>query len=125
MRTMILAAVAAATLALSGGAFAQSQQGGYLGLNPTGHQVASAPAPADVGSRQGGYLGQNAGSKLAPARVSDGDMKTNPTAWCRSGSVEPGRCMGRAAADHQYCMEHNADNYAGCRRAMDFIGWHN
>jgi hypothetical protein len=122
---MILAAVAAATLAFSGGAFAQSQQGGYLGLNPAGHQVASTPAPADVGSRQGGYLGQNAGNKLAPAGATGGDMRATPTAWCRAASVEPGRCMGRAAADHDYCMQKDADHYAACRRAMDFIGWHN
>jgi hypothetical protein len=122
---MILAAVAVATLAFSGGAFAQSHQGGYLGLNPGGNLVAAAPAPADVGSHQGGYLGENAGAKLAPATGTAGDMKASPTAWCKSASVEPGRCMGRAAADHDYCMQKGADNYAACRRAMDFIGWHN
>jgi hypothetical protein len=122
---MILAVVAAATLALGGTAFAQSQQGGYLGLNPAGHQVAGMPAPADVGSHQGGYLGQNAGGNLAPGRAAGGDMTTTPAAWCHAASIEPDRCASRATFDHGYCMQHDPDHYAACRRTMDFIGWHN
>ena len=126
MRKVFLAAFTVAALAFSGGAFAQSHQGGYLGLNPAGGQVAAAPAPSDVGSHQGGYLGQNPGANLAPARAPDAsDMKANPMAWCNASSIEPGRCRSRAQYDHAYCMDHNADHYAACRRAMDYVGWHN
>jgi hypothetical protein len=127
MRKLILAAAAAATLMFAGGAFAQSQQGGYLGVNPGGHQTAStaAPAPADVGSGQGGYLGRNPGAKLAPARTATDDMRSSPTAWCRAASVEPGRCAGRAQADHTYCMQKDPEHYASCRRTLDYMGWHN
>jgi hypothetical protein len=124
MRKVFLAALTVAALAFSGGAFAQSHQGGYLGLNPAGNQVAAAPAPSDVGSHQGGYLGENAGSKLAPARAADADMKASPMAWC-ANAMDPGRCRSRAEPDHAYCLQHNPDNYANCRRTMDFIGWHN
>jgi hypothetical protein len=127
MRKTILAALAAAVLAYGGSAFAQSHQGGYLGQNPGAHQTAStaAPAPPDVGSHQGGYLGLNHGAKLAPAPTAADDMRSSPGAWCRVASVEPGRCAGRAQFDHAYCMQKDADHYASCRRAMDFIGWHN
>jgi hypothetical protein len=127
MRKLFLAALAAATLTFGGAAFAQSQQGGYLGQNPGGHQTASAAAPTHIESHQGGYLGRNAGADLKPAHVNDDEMKTSPTAWCRAASVEPGRCSGRAQADHDYCMSKGTDHegYKSCRRAMDFIGWHN
>jgi len=126
MRKILFAAVAVAGLAVSGGAFAQSGQGGYLGLNPGG-QVAAAPsAVPHPGSGQGGYLGQNAGAGLSAPKPADAaEMMVNPAAWCRTGSVEPGRCTSRAVPDHQYCMQQGADHYATCRRAMDFIGWHN
>jgi hypothetical protein len=123
-RTAFLALLGTATLA-GGPAFAQSQQGGYLGLNPGTHQTASTVAPARVGSGQGGYLGLNAGADLKPAPAETADMKTSPMAWCRMASIEPGRCMSRATYDHAYCIEHDPDHYATCRRLMDSIGWHN
>jgi len=126
MRKILFAAVAVASLAFSAGAFAQSGQGGYLGINP-GSQVAAAPsAQPHPGSQQGGYLGINPGAGLNAAKPADtAEMMANPAAWCRTGSVEPGRCASRATSDHQYCMQKGADHYASCRRTMDFIGWHN
>jgi hypothetical protein len=125
MRKILFAVVAMAGLAISGGAFAQSGQGGYLGVNP-GSQVATAPsAVPQPGSHQGGYLGLNPGARLVPQAAPAGDMTATPTAWCQANSMVPGRCVSRAAADHQYCMQQGADHYAACRRAMDFIGWHN
>ncbi len=125
LRTAFLAALGAATLAGNATAFAQSQQGGYLGANPGAHQTASVPAPTDVGSGQGGYLGLNAGRDLSPNRVANQDMTSSPGAWCRMASMVPGRCESRATYDHAYCIAHDPDHYARCRRAMDFIGWHN
>jgi hypothetical protein len=125
IRKILFALVAVAGLAVSGGAFAQSGQGGYLGANPGGHQTTSQ-APAQLGSMQGGYLGQNPGAGLAAPKAADAaEMMASPTAWCRSASIEPGRCSSRATPDHEYCMQQGADHYAACRRAMDFIGWHN
>jgi len=128
MRKILFAVVAVAGLAVSGGAFAQSGQGGYLGQNPGG-QVAVAPSPTLPplhGSGQGGYLGINPGSNLAtPKPASTDEMMANPAAWCRANAMDQGRCVGRAASDHEYCMQKGADHYASCRRAMDFIGWHN
>jgi hypothetical protein len=81
---------------------------------------------SEMESTPGGYMGNNAGHVLKPADAAESDMKTgSPTMWCRAASVEPGRCMSRAAADHAYCLGHDPDHYAACRRAMDFIGWHN
>jgi hypothetical protein len=125
LRTALLAALGAATLAGSGSAFAQSQQGGYLGANPGAHQTASAAAPARTTTGQGGYLGMNAGADLSPARTAGMDMKASPGAWCRMASLVPGRCESRAADDHAYCADHDPDHYATCRRLMDAIGWHN
>ncbi len=104
--------------AYGGNAFAQSQQGGDLGLNPGGHQTATAPAPTHPGSGQGGYLGLHAGAHLAPAPAIDGDVKSAPTAWCRK-SPEPSRCRGRAEMDHAQCMAENPDHYESCRFAFD------
>jgi hypothetical protein len=125
MRKILFAVVAVAGLALSGGAFAQSGQGGYLGANPGGHLTATSPIPPQLGSMQGGYLGINPGAHLTPKASAESDMTASPTAWCQAKSVEPDRCASRAAADHQYCMQQGADHYANCRRMMDYIGWHN
>jgi hypothetical protein len=95
MRNLLLAAVAAVILS-SGTAFAQSQQGGYLGQNPGSHQTARLPAPS-----------ANANEALM----------SSPTAWCKN-SPEPSRCTARSAAEHQICLQ-NPDNYASCRFAMD------
>ncbi len=125
MRNMFLAAATVVALAASGSAFAQSQQGGYLGQNPGAHQTASAASAADLGSRQGGYLGKNAGGNLAPARAAEANMAGSPMAWCNAASLEPGRCRSRAVYDHAYCMQQDASHYASCRQVMDYIGWHN
>jgi hypothetical protein len=126
MRKILFAAVAVASLAVSAGAFAQSGQGGYLGLNPGGQLAAAPSAQPHPSSQQGGYLGVNPGAGLSAPKPADAaEMMANPVAWCRTNSVEPGRCASRALPDHQYCMQQGADHYATCRRAMDFIGWHN
>jgi hypothetical protein len=120
MRKLFLAALAAAALTTGGAAFAQSQQGGYLGQNPAGQQTASAAAPARIGgSGQGGYLGQNPGGALKPAgRVAETDMRGSPTAWC-AVSPEPYRCRSRAAVEHEMCVTKDPQYYASCRFALD------
>jgi hypothetical protein len=71
MRTMMLVSPIVLLLAGSGGAFAQSGQGGYLGLNPGANapsvsQDPVEPPPVHV-SGQGGYLGENAGENQPTA----------------------------------------------------------
>ena len=102
-----------------------SGEGGYLGRNPGSSVAVNPSAPPQSGSQQGGYLGLNAGRNLQSARITEADVKASPTAWCYADSVEPDRCAGRAQPDHAWCLERNRDGYAICRRAMDFIGWHN
>jgi hypothetical protein len=120
MRKLILATLAAVALTYGGAAFAQSQQGGYLGQNPGGQQSASAAAPARIGaSGQGGYLGQNPGGGLKPAsRPAEADMRNSPTAWCTK-SPEPYRCRSRAAVEHEMCVTKDPQYYASCRFALD------
>jgi hypothetical protein len=121
MRKLFLAAFAAAALTVSGGAFAQSHQGGYLGLNPAG-QLATATAPSGVpGSHQGGYLGLNAGGDLKPlppAAEASAEAAQAPHAWCTS-STEPSRCRANAEREHASCMSTSPNNYAACRFALD------
>ncbi len=119
MRKLILATLAAAAVAYGGTAFAQSHQGGSLGINPGGNQMATTnvPPPPDIGSRQGGYLGQNPGANLKPAQAPTGDMRGSPTAWCM-GSTDPFRCRSKAAVEHEYCMTKEERYYAGCRAAL-------
>lgn len=121
MRKLFLGVAMATVLAFGGSAFAQSQQGGYLGQNPSGHQTATLAAPTHPGSGQGGYLGIDPGARLAPAPKPAGNMAGNmmsdPMAWC-SSSPEPSRCRARAAIEHPMCLEH-PEHYAACRFAMD------
>jgi hypothetical protein len=68
IRTTVATAITATALLVSGAAFAQSNQGGYLGINPGAH-LASAGAGAGraaptQGSGQGGYLGIDPGAHL-------------------------------------------------------------
>jgi hypothetical protein len=98
MRKLFLGVATVAILAYGGSAFAQSQQGGYLGLNPGGHQ--------------------SAGAKLAPGNAIDDDPQTAAMAWCRK-SPEPSRCRGHAIEDHKQCMAENPDHYESCRFAFD------
>ena len=95
-----LAATVALTLAFGGAALAQTGQGGYLGSNP----------------------GADAGPPKPP---SEEDMMIKPAAFCMRMALDPGRCMGRGAFEHDYCREKSADRvqYTSCRRAMDFIGY--
>jgi hypothetical protein len=116
MRKILLAVAIAASLIGGSPAFAQSQQGGYLGQNPGGQQ-ASVPPPSVHGSGQGGYLGLNHGANLAPARVVEGDM-SSPMGWCQK-SPEPSRCRGRAVDDHKICAGKEGDSYLSCRFALD------
>jgi hypothetical protein len=51
-------------LATTGGAFAQSHEGGYLGINPGAHVAVSHGIDQQTGSGQGGYLGLNPGANL-------------------------------------------------------------
>jgi hypothetical protein len=118
MRKIFLAAVVAMTLAGGGTAFAQSQQGGYLGQNPGGQQIATTTPSGVPGSHQGGYLGLNAGGQQAPARTADADIRGTPENWCTS-SPEPSRCRARAAAEHGLCMTKEPQHYASCRFALD------
>ena len=68
IRTVLLSGLTAGVLLASGGAFAQSHQGGYLGVNPGAQVIAhDTVAPATKGSGQGGYLGRNLGGKLTPS----------------------------------------------------------
>jgi hypothetical protein len=124
---MVLAAVAATTLALGGGAVAQSQQGGYLGINPGGHQMSSvAPVekvgPSGIpGSGQGGYLGLNPGAhlkSLPPAEEAAAEARMAPRAWCKS-SIEASKCWANAQRDHDSCMASSPDHYEACRFALD------
>ena len=70
MRSFALAG--ALLLATATGAFAQSGQGGYLGINPganvpVSHRVEVAQGSGH-GSGQGGYLGLNPGADQTPSR---------------------------------------------------------
>jgi hypothetical protein len=65
IRTALLSGLTAGVLLASGGAFAQSHQGGYLGVNPGAQVIPHATVAAPTqGSGQGGYLGLNAGARL-------------------------------------------------------------
>ena len=121
MQKMFFAAIVAATLASAGGAFADSRQGGYLGLNPDG-QLAAASTPSSLfGSRQGGYLGLNNGAQLKPLPPAEEDAaeaRMSPRAWCKS-STEPSRCWATAEREHASCMATSPDHYEACRFALD------
>jgi hypothetical protein len=71
MRSLALAG--ALVLTTAGAAFAQSGQGGYLGLNPGANVPVSHGLGITQGSGQGGYLGENPGadqtSSAAAART--------------------------------------------------------
>ncbi len=122
MRKLLQAIVIVTSMASIGPAFADSHQGGYLGLNPGANAIASSAGP-QAGSLQGGYLGKSAGAELQPL-VHAGlvDAHSAPGAWC-DDAIDRSRCLRRADLDHQYCMGHDADHYARCRRLMDAIGW--
>jgi hypothetical protein len=117
MTPRTLALVAVLFLATAPSAFAQSHQGGYLGLNPA-HDLAARtvptdPAPPAAPSGQGGYLGLNAGAHLGPVTP---QPTTGPLAWCVN-SPDPSHCRGRAFVEDQIC--HDAAHYDACRRAID------
>jgi len=119
LRTAFLAALGAATLAGSGTGFAQSHQGGYLGVDPGAHQTASVAAPARPGSGQGGYLGLDAGADLKPAPVMEGDERSSPMMWCQKTPGDRDICMKNAEADHKQCMAEDPSHYDACRFAFD------
>jgi hypothetical protein len=95
MRNLFLAALVAVTLMGAGGAFAQSQQGGYLGIN-NGAQAKALP----------------------PAEEAAAEAKMEPRAWCKS-STEPSRCWANAEREHASCMSTSPDHYEACRFALD------
>jgi hypothetical protein len=64
MRKQLIALTGVVLLASAGAAFAQSQQGGYLGLNPGTNVTVSHGIGTNSGSGQGGYLGLNPGANL-------------------------------------------------------------
>jgi hypothetical protein len=116
-------AVALTLLGAAGTASAQSGQGGYLGINPGKTVGTTQQALMPTGSGQGGYLGLNPGGSLKPARpVTPAEYLTSPAAWC-TNSVEPSRCRSRAADDHAWCVQRGPNDYASCRRTMDYMGW--
>jgi len=61
MYKLFLGVVTAVILAYGGNAFAQSGQGGYLGLNPGGHQTAATPEQT---------------------RAAEDALKSSPDTWC-------------------------------------------
>jgi hypothetical protein len=107
-------------LGVAPAAFAQSHQGGYLGLNPA-HDVAARTAPTDGsaapahGSGQGGYLGLNNGGHLMPAAP---EPTTGPLAWCVH-SPDPSHCRGRALVENDICKDKTGAHYDACRQAID------
>jgi hypothetical protein len=64
MNTRSIMLASAILFATAGGAFAQSHQGGYLGLNPGANVAVSHGVAPSVGSGQGGYLGENPGADI-------------------------------------------------------------
>ncbi len=64
-RSLILAG--GLLLATTASAFAQSHQGGYLGLNPGAGVPASHGVAVEHGSGQGGYLGIDPGAHVGPS----------------------------------------------------------
>jgi hypothetical protein len=125
MQKMFLAAIVAASLVSTSGAFAQSHQGGYLGLNPGATTAPSiVPPPPQLGSMQGGYLGKNPGANLQPLKPRGTvDASSPPNAFCDAASIEPDRCRTRAEADHTICLKQDPDHYMSCRRILDLFGW--
>jgi hypothetical protein len=70
MRRVLTIAATLAFFGTAGAAFAQSGQGGYLGLNPgKGVGVNTTVAPSPHGSGQGGYLGLNPGANVRTAQT--------------------------------------------------------
>jgi hypothetical protein len=117
--TLVAAVV---SLGIASGAYAQSGQGGYLGLDPgKGIGVSTLALVPPHGSGQGGYLGRNPGAGLQPAKPAGADAASAPTAWCET-SLVPGRCRARAVADHEWCAQ-RPERYASCRRTLDYMGW--
>jgi hypothetical protein len=115
----MFAMVAALSLATSTAAFAQSHQGGYLGLNPAGQQTAAAVEQPRESSHQGGYLGVNPGARRTPAKPAAptlADELADPLAWCTT-SKDPGHCRPNAAGDHKICVA-DPQHYDSCRYAM-------
>jgi len=101
MHKLFLGVATAAVLAYGASAFAQSGQGGYLGMNPGGHQTAATPEQT---------------------RAAEDALKASPDAWCRTNSSVMDRCIGKAESEHTYCMQHDPDHYASCRNMMDSLG---
>jgi hypothetical protein len=67
-QTIAAGAVAIGVLfGAAGAAFAQSHEGGYLGINPGAGVSAAGPVVVPHGSGQGGYLGLNPGAHLRAA----------------------------------------------------------
>jgi hypothetical protein len=123
MRKIVTIAAMVVCVGTAGASFAQSGQGGYLGLDPGAHVAPATTVPPQLGSLQGGYLGKNVGQTATPLKpVTAADYLTAPAAWCQN-SVEPSRCRSRAEDDHAWCMAHNPARYADCRRTMDYMGW--
>src|SRR5258706_8646765 len=69
MNTRCLTLAAGLLLATATGAFAQSNQGGYLGLNPGANVPVSHGTGIPQGSGQGGYLGEHPGADLTASRA--------------------------------------------------------
>jgi len=69
IRTTIATGLVAGALLVSSGAFAQSHQGGYLGVNPGAHLASAGVATPTRGSGQGGYLGVDPGAQLTASQA--------------------------------------------------------
>lgn len=90
MRRSLIALSTTVLLASAGAAFAQSQQGGYLGVNPGSNQTTSAATGSEHGSGEGGYLGKNPGSMQSSSSVSPNDPSYSDNGAPRAGASASG-----------------------------------
>jgi len=97
MRKYLIALSRTVVLASAGTAFAQSQQGGHLGLNSGAGVAASPSVEATTASGQGGYLGMVQGSTSSFIAPTDPAYSENGAP--RAGAPAAGDTDG---IDHQH-----------------------
>src|SRR5579871_350202 len=90
----ILTLTAMAALLAGGAAYAQSNQGGYVGKSPGASAPTGQVTPPAQGTGQGGYLGQDPG-----ASASTGPANPSPAQGSGQGGylgTSPGGATGKA-----------------------------